>query len=45
MLLVADESVDFNIVLRLREAGLEVFAIAEQSPSIADEDVLEVAVR
>jgi predicted nuclease of predicted toxin-antitoxin system len=44
MNLVADESVDFRIVAHLRDAGLEVFAIAEQEPSIADEDVLKIAV-
>ncbi len=45
MNLVADESVDFRIVEYLRSAGLEVFAIAEQEPSIADENVLEIAVQ
>jgi len=45
MNLVADESVDFRIVRALRIAGLEVFAIAEQEPSIADENVLDIAVR
>lgn len=44
MNLVADESVDFRIIEHLRNAGLEVFAIAEQEPSIADEDVLKIAV-
>lgn len=45
MKFVADESVDFTIVKALRNHGLEVYSIAEQEPSIADEDVLALAVR
>jgi predicted nuclease of predicted toxin-antitoxin system len=45
MNIVADESVDFTIVQFLREQGLNIYAIAEQQPSIADEDVLALAVR
>ena len=45
MLLVADECVDYTIVENLRHQGVDVFAIAEQDPSIADEDVLSIAVR
>ena len=45
MNIVADESVDFPIVQFLRRQGLEVHAIAEEEPSIADEDVLSLAVR
>ena len=45
MNLVADESVDFTIVVFLRAQGLSIYAIAEQEPSIADEDVLSTAVR
>ncbi|HEY5406018.1 MAG TPA: DUF5615 family PIN-like protein [Ginsengibacter sp.] len=41
---VADESVDFRIVLRLREAGLAVYSIAEQLPSITDKYALSIAV-
>ena len=40
---VADESVDFRIVTELRQNGLSVYSIAEQQPSILDEDVLQVA--
>lgn len=43
MNLVADESVDFTIVLYLRKRGLSIYAIAEQEPSISDEDVLHIA--
>lgn len=43
MNLVADESVDSNIVARLRAEGHEVFYIAERSPSISDDEVLEIA--
>ncbi|MDX1913640.1 MAG: hypothetical protein SFV22_19245 [Saprospiraceae bacterium] len=39
--IVADESVDFAIEQFLREQGLPVFAIAEQSPSITDNEVLK----
>lgn len=41
--LVADESVDFRIVQTLREAGFEVIAICELSPSITDKEVLQIA--
>ena len=41
--IVADESVDFRIVLQLREIGFTVYAIVEQEPSISDEKVLSVA--
>lgn len=41
--LVADESVDFRIVQALREAGFEVIAICELSPSITDTEVLQIA--
>jgi predicted nuclease of predicted toxin-antitoxin system len=40
---LADESVDFPIVEKLREEGHSVLAIAEMSPSISDDDVLEIA--
>lgn len=45
MMLIADESVDFTIVENLRDNGLDIFAIVEQTPSIADEDILNIAVR
>jgi hypothetical protein len=35
--IVADESVDFRIVIQLRQSGLTVYAIVEQKPSIKDE--------
>jgi hypothetical protein len=41
--IVADERVDFRIVLQLREIGLTVYAIVEQEPSISDEKVLAIA--
>lgn len=40
---LADESVDYQIVTRLREGGYEVEAIVEVNPSISDEEILEVA--
>ena len=41
--IVADESVDFRIVVQLRQLGLTVYSIAEQQPSIKDEQVLALA--
>lgn len=43
MKLLADESVDRPIVLRLRQDGHEVASIAEESPGIGDNDVLSRA--
>jgi predicted nuclease of predicted toxin-antitoxin system len=40
---VADESVDYPIVRRLRQAGHTVWAVAEMEPGIADTVVLEIA--
>ena len=45
MLIIADESCDFNLVRALRKAGHEVTAIAEISPRADDQDVLKMAVR
>jgi predicted nuclease of predicted toxin-antitoxin system len=44
-MLVADESVDFRIGEKLRSSGIDVYAITEQSPSIVDEDVLNIALQ
>ena len=41
--IVADESVDYRIVVQLRKTGLSVYSIAEQQPSIKDENVLNIA--
>lgn len=43
MNLLADESIDFPIVAKLREDGHTVLAIAEMSPSISDDEVLNIA--
>jgi len=43
MNLLADESVDRPIVERLRDDGHEVVYVAELSPSIADDEVLQKA--
>ncbi len=43
MNLVADESVDKQIVEGLRRQGYNVWYIEEISPSISDEDVLSLA--
>jgi len=41
--LVADEGVDRPVVERLRQDGHDVVYVAELSPSIADEEVLQQA--
>lgn len=43
MNLVADESVDQPIVLRLRQSAHRVEAITESTPGLSDEQVLRVA--
>lgn len=43
MNLVADESVDGQIVYRLRKDGHRVWYVAEELPSITDHDVLCIA--
>ena len=43
MKIVADESLDFNIVQALREVGFDVWAVIEQDPSIKDPQVLRIA--
>lgn len=44
-IILADESVDFNLVRKLRENDYEVEAIIETTPGITDEEVLEAANR
>ena len=41
---LADESCDFSVIRALRQVGYSVKAIAEISPSLSDENVLELAV-
>jgi|SRR6266487_3545639 len=41
--IVVDESVDYSIVIELRNKGYNVYAISEQLPSISDKEVLSVA--
>ncbi|MDQ6843785.1 MAG: DUF5615 family PIN-like protein [Bacteroidota bacterium] len=41
--IVADESVDFRIVIRLRDIGITVYSIAEETPSVTDSHVLSIA--
>ena len=45
MSFVADESVDQQIVERLRTEGHDVWYIAEATPGASDEDVLTLAKR
>jgi predicted nuclease of predicted toxin-antitoxin system len=44
MTVVADESVDFGIILLLRQKGITVLSISEESFGIKDEEVLNIAV-
>jgi len=43
MNLLADEGVDKQIVVRLREEGYSVSYVAEMAPGISDDIVLELA--
>lgn len=43
MIVVADESVDFGIIIELRQKGIIVVSIAEESSGIKDEEVLKIA--
>ncbi|MCR4314157.1 MAG: DUF5615 family PIN-like protein [Candidatus Uhrbacteria bacterium] len=45
MKLLVDENVDIRIVKILREKGFDVLSIYETSPSITDNEVLEIATR
>ena len=42
---LADESLEYSIVLWLREQGYDVVAVAEDFPSVEDEKILEKAVQ
>ena len=42
--IVADESVDYRIIKRLRELGVTVLYIAEGNPGIPDTAVLAIAI-
>ncbi len=42
--IVADESVDYPIISRLRDSGVAVFSILDNAHSIPDEQVLQIAV-
>jgi len=43
MKLVADESVDFGIIHRLRQMGIDVVSVSENSSGIKDSEVLKIA--
>lgn len=45
MKIVADESVDYGLVTRLREYGFCVFSVLEDYPGVLDEQVIEIANR
>lgn len=41
--ILADESVDYRIVKKLRDEGFEVHSILESHPGLPDKDVLELS--
>ena len=41
--LLADESVDFGLVCKLRENGFVVLSVMEDFPGISDKEVLQIA--
>ena len=43
MILVADESIDFGIISRLRQKGISVVSISEDYSGIKDTEVLKIA--
>ena len=43
MKFVADESVDRNIVQRLRREGHQIWYVAEMEPGLSDDEVLELS--
>jgi len=43
MKILADESVDAQVVDRLRQDGFDILYVAEISPSISDTEVLNLA--
>jgi|WetSurMetagenome_2_1015567.scaffolds.fasta_scaffold371837_1 predicted nuclease of predicted toxin-antitoxin system len=45
MKIVADESVDFGIIIRLRQNDIFVLSIAEDNLGIKDEEVLDISVQ
>lgn len=45
MNLIADESVDYEIIIQLRQMGLGVLSISEDSSGIKDSEVLRIAAK
>lgn len=43
MKIIADESVNYFFVLELRQRGYQVLSVAENYPSIDDEDILSAS--
>ena len=43
MRIIADESVNYLLVLELRQKGYQILSIAENYPSIEDEDILSIS--
>jgi predicted nuclease of predicted toxin-antitoxin system len=43
MQLIADESVDYGIIIKLRLIGFDVLSIADYSPGIDDKEVLQIS--
>jgi len=43
MKIIADESVNYFFVLELRKKGYQILSVAENYPSIEDEDILSIS--
>jgi hypothetical protein len=43
MKIVADESVDFGIIVNLRKSGFSIYSIAEKKSGIDDTEALQIA--
>jgi predicted nuclease of predicted toxin-antitoxin system len=43
MIVVADESVDYGLVIRLREHDISVVSVLEGCPGVLDEQVIDIA--
>ena len=43
-LIIADESVDARIIRNLVSVGYEVYSIADETPGISDDKVIEIAI-
>jgi len=42
---LADESLEYTLILHIRQQGFDIQAISETLSSISDEEILEIAIR